>query len=204
VFAIAAGGHEVAAHGDLHERLVGLDSFEEAAVLDRSFTTLAGITGTPPRGFRAPGWELSLNTIGLLEDRGVGYDSSMFASDFHPYRPRRDDTIAEGEWTRGPLSRLWEIPVSWELDDFPAFFLRPPSFTMGRDPDAVFATWRDEFDYASRYEQDGVFTLTMHPMVIGRGPRLMMLERLLDHMSADGATFVRMHQIADACERGER
>jgi len=38
----------------------------------------------------------------------------------------------------------------------------------------------------------------MHPQCIGRGSRMLMLERLIDHMaSRPGVTFATMEQVAD-------
>ena len=167
--------------------------------------TLAEMVGTKPEGFRAPGWELSLNTIGLLEELDVAYDSSMFGSDFTPYLARRDDTVIDGVWSRGVESRVWEVPVSWELDDFPAFFLRPPGFTMGRNPSEVLETWKAEFDFAHEQVPGAIFTLTMHPMVIGRGPRLVILDRLIAHIrDKPGVRFACLADVVRELDRSSR
>lgn len=199
VRAAAAAGHEIGSHGDMHERLSGLERADEEAVLRRSLDELENVVGTRPSGFRAPAWELSPNTIGLLEELEVWYDSSQFATDFEPYRARRDDRVADGEWSPGPQSQVWEIPVAWELDDFPAFFLRPPHFTMGRATEDVYQAWIDEFAYAVANVPGGLFTLTMHPEVIGRGPRLAILERFIEHVSRHpDVGFARMEDAAAA------
>jgi peptidoglycan/xylan/chitin deacetylase (PgdA/CDA1 family) len=199
VHAAVAAGHEIGSHGDMHERLTGLERADEERVLRRSVEVLEDIAGTRPRGFRAPAWELSPNTIGLLEDLGIEYDSSQFATDFEPYRARRGDRVVDGEWAPGPESAVWEIPVAWELDDFPAFFLRPPHFTMGRPTEDVYRGWVDEYEYALGNAPGGVFTLTMHPEVIGRGPRLAILDRFIEHVSRRADVgFARMGAVAEA------
>jgi hypothetical protein len=38
----------------------------------------------------------------------------------------------------------------------------------------------------------------MHPQVIGRGHRIMMLERLIAHFKANGALFTTLSAAADA------
>jgi hypothetical protein len=49
----------------------------------------------------------------------------------------------------------------------------------------------------------GVFTLTMHPQVIGRGHRLLMLERLIGWMKAQAGTrFMRLGDAAEAFRAG--
>jgi peptidoglycan-N-acetylglucosamine deacetylase len=196
---IAAAGHEIGAHGDLHERLVKLDRAEETAIHERSTESLTEITGRRPTGFRAPGWELSAHTIGILEDLGFTYDSSQMATEFTPYRARRGDSLDGLEWTPGQETGVWEIPPAWELDDFPPFFVKPPAFVPAWTIEQVATAWREEFDFARREVPDGVFTLTMHPEIIGRGPRLAMLDRLIAYMrDHDDVSFAAMGEVADA------
>jgi peptidoglycan/xylan/chitin deacetylase (PgdA/CDA1 family) len=195
---VVAAGHEVAAHGDLHERVVKLELAEEADVHRRSVETLAEVTGAAPRGFRAPGWEISPNTIGILEELGFAYDSSQMGSDFVPYRARRGDMIDGVDWAPGVETDVWEIPVSWELDDFPPFFIRPPAFLPARSVRDVEEMWREEFDYAVANVPRAVFTLTMHPQIIGRGPRLEMVDRVVGHMAAqEGVRFATLAGVVD-------
>jgi peptidoglycan-N-acetylglucosamine deacetylase len=193
VEAIANAGHEVACHGDRHEHIADKPRATEEAILRRSIETLTEVAGRAPVGYRAPGWAISVNTIALLSEAGLAYDSSQCATDFVPYLARRDDRIEDREWTPGIESDVWEIPIAWELDDFPHFILRPPQYSVGRAVNEVYDTWAAEFDYAHANVPAGVFTLTMHPQVIGRGPRLEMLERLIDHMQThEDVTFRRV------------
>jgi hypothetical protein len=47
-----------------------------------------------------------------------------------------------------------------------------------------------------------VYTLTMHPQVIGRGHRLLMLEKLVEHIrSRPGVSFVTMAEVASEYRR---
>ncbi|MDP9368813.1 MAG: hypothetical protein M3Q03_11150, partial [Chloroflexota bacterium] len=58
--------------------------------------------------------------------------------------------------------------------------------------------WRGEFDFMCRDVPGGVFTLTMHPQVIGRGHRMLMLERLIEHMKEGaGVQFSTLEQAAE-------
>lgn len=196
VRAIVEAGHEVACHGDRHEHIADKPREREEAILRRSIETLTEVSGRPPVGYRAPGWAISVNTIALLSNAGIAYDSSQCATDFVPYLARRDDRIEDREWMPGIESDVWEIPIAWELDDFPHFILRPPHYTVGRAVDEVYDAWAAEFDYAYANVPDGVFTLTIHPQLIGRGPRLEMLERLIDHMQAhDRIAFGRIDDL---------
>jgi peptidoglycan/xylan/chitin deacetylase (PgdA/CDA1 family) len=49
------------------------------------------------------------------------------------------------------------------------------------------------------HEAQGVFTLTCHPQVIGRGHRMALLERFIQHALASGAAhFASMGDVARA------
>jgi hypothetical protein len=136
--------------------------------------------------------------VSLLLERAFSYDSSMMADDFRPYRARSGDEVNEDDFVRGPVTRLVEMPVAWELDDFPYFnFISRPLFGALRTPDDVLQCWKGEFDYCHNHVPGGVFTLTMHPQIIGRGPRIEMLGRLIDHMqSQPGIAFSTMAEEA--------
>ena len=54
----------------------------------------------------------------------------------------------------------------------------------------MLSVWWGEFEFLRRKLGSGVYTLTMHPQVIGRGHRMLMLEELLDRIAAvDGVEF---------------
>ena len=188
---IIENGHEIALHGYCHETPVGVSREQEADLLDRSLTRLKSVLGSDftPLGYRSPAWDLSEHSIALMEARGLLYDSSMMADDFRPYLARKGYVANEDQYDPGKPSAIVELPVAWELDDFPHFvFLNKPMYLGLRTPDEVFALWKEEFDFCHSLG-DGVFTLTLHPQVIGRGPRLNMLSRLIDHMQARSVTF---------------
>jgi hypothetical protein len=42
-----------------------------------------------PRGFRSPAWDFSEATLGLLEEFGYEWDSSLMGREFEPYHPAR-------------------------------------------------------------------------------------------------------------------
>lgn len=198
---IRDGGHEIGLHGYCHETPVGLTREAEADLLDRSIDKLGRHVGGGfrPQGYRSPAWDLSAHSIALLEQRGLVYDSSMMASDYRPYRASKGHRADEDGFDPGSPSSVVEIPVAWELDDFPYFcFTNRPLYQGLRNPDDVFAIWRDEFDFCHSLG-DGVFTLTMHPQIIGRGPRIAMLRRLIDHMRAAGE--VRFSTVLNEARR---
>jgi peptidoglycan-N-acetylglucosamine deacetylase len=198
VSALPAAGHEVANHGFQHESPVGLDVREEEELLLRSRDVLEKICRVRPVGYRSPAWDLSEHSTELLEKHGYRYDSSMMADDFTPYFIRRGDLLDDDRYQFGTQSKLIEFPVAWELDDFPYFHhsvkLKLPSLRRAAD---VYDIWADEFDYCDQKVDGGVFNLTCHPEVIGRGPRIEMLGRLISHMRSAGATFSTLAAAAD-------
>ncbi|WP_137113605.1 polysaccharide deacetylase [Mesorhizobium sp. GR13] len=202
---IIEDGHEIGVHGYCHETPIGYTREAEADLLDRSIAKLRTVLGKDftPIGYRSPAWDLSADSVELLLERGFLYDSSMMADDFSPYRARRGDSVDEEAFVPGGLTKLIEMPVAWELDDFPYFtFINKPLFGGLRTPDDVYNCWRGEFDYCHEAIEDGVFTLTMHPQIIGRGPRIRMLARLIDHMqSQPNLSFAR---LGDEAARRDR
>ena len=195
-------GHEIGLHGFVHETPVDLARDQEADLLDRSIEKLRTVLGKEfePKGYRSPAWDLTTNSVELLLQRGLLYDSSMMANDFLPYLARVGDEVTEEKFLRGRPTTLVEMPVAWELDDFPYFtFLNKPIFAGLRDPNEVLHIWRSEFDYCNTHVMGGVFTLTMHPEIIGRGPRILMLERLIDHMQQQHNVVFRT--VAEAAQK---
>lgn len=184
---IVDGGHEIACHGYVHESPVSLTLADEIDLLRKSADALTGVTGTRPLGYRSPAWDLSPNTIEVLESHGFLYDSSLMADDYRVYRPRKGDQITEHGLTRGRESSIVEFPVAWELDDYPYFHFASKPLNQGlRSTEDVLRVWEAEFDFCHQEVPDAVFTLTMHPEIIGRGPRVRMLSQLLNHMQQSG------------------
>ena len=200
VRAIRDAGHELATHGDIHEGHVNLSPAEERAVLERGIDKLVAVSGITPAGFRAPHWELSEATISIIEELGLRYDSSQFASDYTPYRCRRGDSIGLGVWEPGEPSAVWEIPIAWELDDVPFFLIHPPHFFGTTTPAQALEVWTGELDFMIDDVHNGVFTVAFHPQVIGRGPRIHALQRLIQHGKDRGAAFATVTQVVNSLD----
>jgi peptidoglycan/xylan/chitin deacetylase (PgdA/CDA1 family) len=199
VDSILAAGHEVAHHGYGHQDPSTQIPAEERRSLERGLSVLERFTGGRPLGYRSPSWDYSDVTLSLLVEYGFRYDSSLFAGDFHPYHPRLGDQVgAEEPLQMGQEVDLWEFPVDFCLDDWPHFtFNFEPSRVGLSAPSKVLEIWAGEFDYMVEHEQSGILALTMHPQVIGRGHRMALLERFVQHvLSAGVARFARMGDVA--------
>lgn len=193
---IHADGHEIGHHGWTHVPPANLSREEEADGLARGNDAIAGIAGKPARGYRSPSWDLSPHTIDLLLEHGFTYESSMMGHDYLPYRARTGDVVeTDAPFRFGRETSLIEMPISWSLDDYPHFeFVRTANSVLpGLAPaGGVLANWIDDFLYMKQHLDWGIVTYTCHPFVIGRGHRMMMLERLIDRLVDDGATFMTM------------
>lgn len=183
-------GHEVGHHGYMHEPPASLTRDQEARMLDRSLAVLERLTGTAPKGYRSPLWDLSPHSIDLLIERGFVYDSSLFGDDA-PY------WLEPGSGSGSGSGKIVEIPVHWELDDYPFFEFSPAMGVMpvAASPDQVFQVWSAAFDGLYRLKR--TFVLAMHPFVIGRPGRLRMLERLIRYMKGfPGVQFATCEELA--------
>lgn len=199
-YRIVAGGHEIGHHGYAHEPPANLTPEQETTILQRGNDAILRLTGAPARGYRSPAWDLSSNTVSLLLEHGFLYDSSMMGQDYLPYRARSGDVIALDQPAQfGPATRLIEMPVSWTLDDFPHFeYLWTATHLQEglRRPDDVLTNWLDDYRYMARELEWGIITYTFHPQVIGRGHRMLFLERLIAALRAEGAIFARLDAVA--------
>lgn len=171
VRAILAAGHEVACHGYLHETVKDLGQADEEAILQKALAALALLMGTPPVGYRAPAWELSPQTLGLLAKHGFRYSSNLM------------DAVAP---YLHPGDQLVELPVHWILDDAP-YFLFPVVKPLVA-PGQALEAWRAEFDGISAL--GGLTVFTFHPQLVGRPSRLAALRELIRHVQSIPAVWV--------------
>lgn len=182
--AIAEAGHEIAMHGYLHEQVSTLDRAEETEMVQRGRDAIRKATGYDPKGNRTPSWDFTDATVDILLEAGCEYDSSLMCTDYTPFYARHGDVASpEGPYVFGEPTPLIELPVTWSLDDYPQFeYFRTGTAVMPglRRPDEVFGNFLDDVDYMLREEPGGVCVLTFHPQVIGRGHRMLGLERFLD------------------------
>ncbi|WP_264753399.1 polysaccharide deacetylase family protein [Moraxella sp. ATCC 23246] len=208
---VVKAGHEIGIHGYSHENPIAMTREQEQAVLDKSFDLITELAGKAPRGYVAPWWEFSNVTNELLLQKGIKYDHSLMHNDFTPYYVRVGDKWTKIDYSQHPetwmkpLERgietdLIEIPASWYLDDLPPmmFIKKSPNSHGFVNPRHLEEMWRDQFDWVYANMDYAVFPITIHPDVSGRPQVLLMLERLIKHISShDGVKFVTMNEIAD-------
>lgn len=165
-------GHEVGLHGYFHEIVSHVSDEEFSAALDASIALFRRQVGTAPAGFRSPAWEMTPHMMSEVKARGM-YDSSLSGFD-NPY------TIAD----------VVEVPVQWALDDavFFKFLGGGVDHWAPSPPRPVLDGWIDEWEML--HADAGLFMLTVHDWISGRGHRIRLLEKLLERVCSDPAAWV--------------
>ena len=174
IAAITAAGHEVAAHGYVHESFdVPLD--EEERLLRKTHDILADRAGAAPLGWRSPGGKKSSRTLAVLRELGYIYDSSDKDYD-QPY-----PAIVAGQ----PSRAMIELPNNTSsLDDAPLYVQGAVT------PTEMLRLWQAEFD--SIYNDRGYFVLTFHPRA-GFGSGIPSRARVIDRLLAYIQSFPDIH-----------
>lgn len=176
----AAGHHEFAVHGWIHEMNTQVPADVERDLVRRALEYLTRVTGTRPVGYRAPSWNFSPATLSIIRELGFIYESSMMSDD-RPYELLQD----------GQPTGIVEIPVEWILDDAPLFNVQGANYASPRE---VAQVWIDEFDKA--WEERTMFVLTMHPHIVGHRSRIVALELLIDHIRKKEGVWFATHRQA--------
>jgi peptidoglycan/xylan/chitin deacetylase (PgdA/CDA1 family) len=195
VRAVDEAGHEIGHHGWSHTPPRAFDSrAEELQDVVRGEEALSEITGEPPAGYRSPSWDYSEHTVDVLDELGFEWCSNGMSREYSPYFVRRDEAPVDDAYESDPTG-LVEVPVSWGRDDYPLL-----AFSRERQRAALsdaFDEWAESFDWMVENvpgtveggvspDLGGVFVLTLHPQVIGRGHRLARLGEFVDHVQAAG------------------
>jgi len=188
VRAVAAEGHEIGIHSWIHEANTQLPPGVERDLTLRSADALERIAGRRPVGIRTASWDFSVNTMSIIREMGLLYDSSLMADD-DPY-----ELTADGEPTG-----VVELPPEWIKDDAVYFnMVRFSALRPYTPPSAVEEIFRAEFDGA--YAEGGLFLLTMHPHIIGHRSRIALLDRLVAYIkSRPGVWFGTHEEVARHC-----
>ncbi|MCR4436045.1 MAG: polysaccharide deacetylase [Clostridiales bacterium] len=194
ILEIAKRGHEIANHGYAHENFSKLTLQEQRESLIKCNEAVERICGKKPVGFRAPEGELTKETLKLLYDSGFLYSSSLYNDD-RPYFIELD----------GKTTDLVEIPLQWQLSDFPYFaFNYSPAFPAGQGRIAnytqVLNNWKYEF---TGYANSGLaYVLQLDPQTIGTPGRIGLLEELLEFItSSHDVWFCTCSELARSLKR---
>src|SRR5690606_12689717 len=141
--------------------------------------------GQRPTGYRSPSADFSENTLRLICDLGITYDSSLAA----------DEDCYELEMN-GETTGIVEIPFDWVRDDAVYFLMhRFQGLRPYTPPSAVFDIFKRELDAA--HQAGGLFELTLHPHIIANRSRIWIVEELIKHAQSlsGGVWFARHDEI---------
>jgi len=118
---IAERGHEVGNHSYTHPyNFRALTRQQKACEIDRADACIADLVGARPVGWRTPSFDVDLETLHLLVERGYLYDSSVMPS-----------------------------PLMWAFMLYGKLFIRAKDYQLGH-PLAVFAPTRPYYPSAGR------------------------------------------------------
>lgn len=155
---------------------------EERHYIGETLRRLGGALPTAPTGWLGPEHSESDRTPALLAEAGLRYVAD-WANDERPY-PMRDG--------------LWCYPLSWELSDVSAMFLRQVS------PSTWARSVIGAFDVLHA-EGGRVLGLHLNPWVTGQAFRAGAVDAVLRHIRGhDGVWFAGPGEVVDWCSHASR
>ena len=178
---IMTDNNEIAHHGYIHEWPNRLALEEERELIERASVIIERATGKRPRGYRAPYYGISEQTVDLLIEAGFDYESSLFA----------DDVPLLLDNGRGDIV---EIPIPDAVDDYNQYVsARALDYLMTiSSPERALGVFRSEFD--AMWEYGGLWVGVWHPAVSGRVSRAMAIRDLIEHMQNKGDVWFATHE----------
>ena len=186
---IMAHDNEIGHHGYIHEWPNQLGLEEERELIERASAIIDRATGRRPRGYRAPYYGISEQTVDLLIEAGFDYESSLFADDV----PLLLDN-GSGD--------LIEIPMPDAVDDYNQYVsARALDYLMTiSPPHRAMEVFRAEFD--AMWEYGGLWVGVWHPAVSGRIARAMAIRNLIEYMQEKGDVWFATHEQVATHVRG--
>ena len=163
---LKARGDEFVGHGRSNaERQDGLWEADEARLIGEATEVVTRLSGKPPQGWLGPYLAQSKVTLDLLKEAGYAYVQDW---------PVDDQPI----WMRTRAGPILSVPYSVEVNDSPALVFRRHS---AREFAEMMIDQFDEMLIQSR-KRPLVYTVSLHPFIIGQPFRLHAFRRALDHI----------------------
>lgn len=162
----------------------GMDVDAEAALIEKSLSTLRIATGQAVRGWLSPARSQSGNTPDLLQQQGVSYMCDWINDDM-PYSFNTKS------------GQLVALPLSYELED--QFIIQSNMHSEWEYADQI----KDACDFllkeADSTKAGRLLALSIHPWLMGQPHRIAALESVLAHVtSQEGAVNLSASEIC-AC-----
>ena len=181
---ILSEGHEVAHHSDLHHQPTRQTPEEQRRDFVNALETLRAL-GVEVAGHRAAYWQASWQSLELVGEHGLLYDSSLMDSD-RPYLLRAGGGV------------FAELPPHFALDDWPqyAMVIEPDIGSNIESPGKLVDIWTREIK-AQRGE-GGLVVLTAHPFLSGRASRVDAIRQVIDEAKRAGDVWIApLSEIAE-------
>ena len=161
-------GDEFIGHGRTNaERQADLGEDEERALILEATAAIKAYTGRQPAGWLSPYLVQTSVTLDLLKEAGYGYVLDWPADD-QPF------------WMKTRSGPLLSVPYSIEINDSPAMIFRQQG---AADFERMMIDQFDEMLLQSK-KWPLVYTIVLHPFVIGQPFRLRALRRALTHIAS--------------------
>jgi peptidoglycan/xylan/chitin deacetylase (PgdA/CDA1 family) len=183
VQAAQKAGHELAGMSYAFDRVRTMSQERERETIRRSVQAIRETTGVTIKGWRCPDYRISPQTLDLLAESDIAWDSSLLNDDL-PYV-----LDCHGR-------ALVEIPFTTSTAD--KTYAAYPHPQRG-GPDGLANVWNTEFDVL--YEESQTATrfliLSMQTWVVGRPAVLYVLDQFLARLSShQGLWYAQCSQIA--------
>jgi len=183
VQAIAKAGHEIAGMGYGFESIRTASVERERSIVRRASAMLKDIAGTNVQGWRCPDYRVSPQTIDILGEEGLLWDSS-FLNDDLPYLFKcRSRTLVEIPFTTSTADKT---------------FIGYPYPQRG-GADGLASVWSNEFDvlYRESEKSPRMLTLSLQTWATGRPAPLRVLAQFLDRLVGhEEIRFARCSDLA--------
>jgi peptidoglycan/xylan/chitin deacetylase (PgdA/CDA1 family) len=159
-------GDEYIGHGRTNaERQDGLWEEDEARLIAECTVALTRYAGKAPKGWLGPYLAQSSYTLDLLKEAGYNYVMDWPADD-QPF------------WMRTRAGPILSVPYPLELNDSPSLVFR--QHTAREFEEMIIDQFEEMLKRSQRYPL--VFSIAVHPFIIGQPFRMQALRRALDHI----------------------
>jgi len=185
VQAAQKAGHELAGMSYNFDRVRTMSPAREKETIGRSIQAIQETTGVTIKGWRCPDYRVSPQTLDLLAESGIAWDSSLLNDDL-PY-------VLDCHGLP-----LVEIPFTTSTAD--KTYAGYPHPQRG-GPDGLADVWNTEFDvlYEESQRANRFLILSMQTWVVGRPAVLRILDQFLTRLAGfEGAWHAQCGQIAQA------
>ncbi|PMD65348.1 polysaccharide deacetylase family protein-like protein [Hyaloscypha bicolor E] len=230
---ILESGAEIGCHGYAHEGGAQMTESQEKEVIAKCVELATSLTGSKPRGWRAPLYQIREHTVKVLEEHGFLYDTSLTHHDSEPYflpstppiKPINfSPEVSATSWMKplpvpsSPTGKtLVELPCNWYMEDMtPMQFLPAAPNSHGYVPtSSILSMWKSRFNFLY-HEHDAaelkvgkgnfIFPLVLHPDTSGMAHVIGMIDEMIEWLKGWGGEveFSRYEDVAREWREGQK